>query len=199
VQSRQGSGVFVRDSTLDAPFRIDPGVVDSARSVIQVVELRRALEAETTALAAQRRTKTQLTEIQRALKQIDRDVRAGKDGVEADMAFHRSIAQATANPHFLALMDFVAKFLRGAMQITRGYEATREELSQQVTEEHRAIVDAIARQDPASASVAARHHLEMATLRLGSADQDYWSAAGQRHARQLAVVAGASATPAQQK
>lgn len=185
VESRHGVGIFVRDLTLDATFRINPGVVDSVRSVLQVVELRKPLEAEIAALAAERCTKAQLADIQRALKQIDKSVRAGSDGVDADIAFHRSIAQATGNPHFLALTEFVSQFLRGAMQVTRAFEASKETMLLQVKEEHRAIVDAIAAQDPVAARAAARAHMENATRRLSTADQDFWSKEGGRHARQL--------------
>ena len=168
VESRQGSGVFVREGNMDAPFRIDPNLMDSIQSVLQVVELRLTLEGEIAAFAAKRRTKEQLEAIRQALKQIEIDELAGKDGVDADIIFHRSIAEATGNPHFLALIEFLFNFLRNATLITRSYEATRATLSRQVKEEHAAIVDAISRQDPEAARSAARRHMEGASRRLGS-------------------------------
>lgn len=170
VESRQGSGVFVRAATLDAPFRIDPGVVESIRTVLQIVELRRGLESEIAAIAAARCNRKQLAEIRASVKAIDVAVAAGKDGVEADMEFHRSIARATGNPHFLALWDFLGQFLKGMMTVTRALEATREDMSSQVLAEHRAIVDAIAAKDPEAARAAARRHLEMAAFRIQSVD-----------------------------
>jgi len=125
VESRQGSGVFVRETSLDTPFRIDPAVVDSIRTVLQIVELRRGLESEIAALAAERCDKRQIAEIRAALQAIESDVQAGRDGVDADMEFHRSIARATNNPHFLALWDFIGQFLKGAMTITRALEARK--------------------------------------------------------------------------
>ena len=170
VESRQGSGVFVRDRNVQAPFRIDPSIMDSIQSVLQVVELRQSLEGEIAALAAKRRTREQMAAIKRALKQIELDEQAGKDGVEADIEFHRSIAEATGNPHFLALIEFLFNFLIKATKITRSYEATKVVLSQQVKEEHQRIVDAISRQDPEAARLAARQHMEGASRRLGSVD-----------------------------
>lgn len=170
VESRQGSGVFVREENMDAPFRIDPSSMDSMQSVLQIVELRKVLEGEIAALAAKRRSKGQMAAIRLALKQIDSDVRSGGDGVDADIAFHRCIAEATGNPHFLALIHFLFNFLRSATQTTRGIEATRAALSQQVKDEHRAIVEAISRQDCAAARAAARLHMDRASRRLGSAD-----------------------------
>lgn len=170
VESRQGSGVFVRERNMHAPFRIDPSIMDSIQSVLQVVELRLSLEGEIAALAAKRRTREQMVAIKQALKQIELDEQAGKDGVEADIVFHRRIAEATGNPHFLALIEFLFNFLNRATLITRSYEATKTTLLQQVREEHLHIVDAISRQDPEAAREAARQHMEGASRRLGSAD-----------------------------
>ena len=170
VESRQGSGVFVRDRNMNAPFRIDPNIMDSIQSVLQVVELRLSLEGEIAALAAKRRTREQMAAIKRALKQIELDEQANKNGVESDIVFHRSIAEATGNPHFLALIEFLFNFLIKATLITRSYEATKTTLSQQVKEEHQRIVDAISRQDAEAARAAARQHMEGASRRLGSVD-----------------------------
>jgi GntR family transcriptional repressor for pyruvate dehydrogenase complex len=172
VESRQGSGVFVREGNMDAPFRIDPNIMDSIQSVLQVVELRQVLEGEIAALAAKRRTKTQMAAIKLALKRIDDDVDAGSNGVDADIVFHRRIAEATGNPHFLALIEFLFNFLRNATLVTRSIEATKATLTQQVKDEHRAIVEALSRQDAEAARAAARLHMERASRRLGSANVD---------------------------
>lgn len=173
VESRQGSGVFVRELSLDTPFRIDPTVVDSICSVLEVVELRRGLEAEIAALAAERRTKEQLADIKNKLLAIDSDVAAGNDGVDADMEFHRCVARATGNPHFLSLWDFISQFLKSTMTITRAWEAQQEETRVQVLEEHRALFDAIARKDADGARSAARRHMEMSAKRICTADPEF--------------------------
>lgn len=178
VESRQGSGVFVRERNMDSPFRIDPSILESVHSVLQVVELRQVLEGEIAALAAKRRSIAQLDAIRQTLKQIDVDVGTGGDGVDADIAFHRSIAEATGNPHFLALVQFLFNFLRSATQTTRSIEATRATLTQQVKDEHLAIVEAVSRRDAEAARAAARLHMERASRRLGAADVKLLLAAG---------------------
>lgn len=171
VESRQGSGVFVLEhDRKEAHFRIDPSVMDSIQSVQQVVELRLSLEGEIAAIAARRRTREQMLAIRHALKQIEVDEREQRDGVAADIAFHRSIAEATGNPHFLALTEFLFNVLTKATQLTRSYEATQASLTQQVKDEHALIVDAISRQDDEAARLAARRHMEGASRRLGSLD-----------------------------
>lgn len=166
VESRQGIGVFIREGNMDAPFRIDPNIVDSIQSVLQVVELRMALEGEIAAFAAMRRTTRQLNAITKALRHIEIEEREGKDGVDADVAFHRRVAEASGNPHFLALIEFLFPFLKSATATTRSYEAKKASLSREVKDEHAAILDAISRQDTIAARTAARRHMEGATLRL---------------------------------
>ncbi len=186
VESRQGSGVFVREPNVDMHFRIDPSAFDaSMSSVLQIVELRRGLEAEAAALAAERCTRAQLADIRGALKAIAREEAAGRDGVEADMNFHRAIARASGNRHFPALWDFIGQFLKGAMRATRANEARRGDFAAQVREEHRAVLDAIARGDPALARKAALRHMEMAAARLRAADPSFWQDEGDEYARPL--------------
>ena len=69
-----------------------------------------------------------------------------------DLAFHRAIGEATGNPQFSRLLGFLEQYLREGMRITRGNEARRRDFMQQVRDEHRAIVDAIAAHDAAGAS-----------------------------------------------
>ena len=91
-----------------------------------------------------------------ALAAIDEEVADGHDGVRADVAFHRTIAQATGNPYFIRTLEFVSQSLETATRITRTNEARREDFSRQVHEEHQAIVAAIRLGDPLAAANAAR-------------------------------------------
>jgi GntR family transcriptional repressor for pyruvate dehydrogenase complex len=169
VESRQGSGVFVREKSTDSPFRLKHEHTDSTQSILQVIELRQALEGEIAALAAQRGTRKQLAAIKQALEKIDADVVAGGDGVNADLQFHHIIAETTGNPHFLALNEFLTESLRVATRALRSYEASQVDLAQQVRDEHLAIVDALILQDPDAARTAARKHMEGAARRMHSA------------------------------
>jgi GntR family transcriptional repressor for pyruvate dehydrogenase complex len=168
VESRQGRGVFVRDRNMHAPFRIDPSLMDSIESVLQVVELRQSLEGEIAALAAKRRTREQMAAIRRALKKIETDEQAGGDGVEADLAFHRRIAEAAGNPHFLALIEFLLNFLIESTRTARSCKEGRDTFLQEVREEHQRIAEAISRRDSEATHLAARRHMELASRRLGS-------------------------------
>jgi GntR family transcriptional repressor for pyruvate dehydrogenase complex len=54
VDARQGSGMFVIKPDVE-PLKFDPQTTASIEAVLQIVEVRRALEAEVAELAAQRR------------------------------------------------------------------------------------------------------------------------------------------------
>lgn len=159
LRSRQGSGVFVAATAPNQPLAFDPTVLESVQAVVHVVEVRRVLEGEIAALAAQRATRSQVAGLKRALTAIDAAVDEGRDGVAEDLAFHRAIGEATGNPQFRLLLGFFEQYLREGMRITRGNEARRRDFMEQVRREHRAIVDAIAAGDAAAARRKATEHI----------------------------------------
>lgn len=169
VEPRQGSGVFIVERVGIRPLRIDYAQAAEPGAVVQILALRRAIEAEVASEAALRRTDDHLAAIESALGRIDEAVRAGKDGVAEDVAFHREIANATGNPYFLKTLTFLNQYLEAGTLVTRGNEALREDFMRQVRDEHAAIVDAIRARDPAAARTAAQTHLINAARRLTEA------------------------------
>jgi len=184
VDARQGSGVFVRNPGIEPlSFEIVPSA--SREAVIQIVEVRRALEAEVAELAAERASKTDVSAIRAALKALADAVAAGRDGVEEDVRFHHAIALATGNPFMIRTLDYLARFLRGATRVTRANEARRDDFAEAVKCEHQQIVQAIAAGDPVAARAAAAEHMKNAQQRIYQADPDFWQKHGQRLARPL--------------
>lgn len=159
VVARQGSGVFIAPTPQNQPLAYDPSVLESVQSVVHVIEVRRVLEGEIAALAAERATRTQIAQLRRALKAIDTAVAEGRDGVAEDLAFHRVIGESTGNPQFRLLLGFLEQYLREGMRITRGNEARRGDFMQAVQQEHSALVEAIAARDPARARYHATRHI----------------------------------------
>jgi GntR family transcriptional repressor for pyruvate dehydrogenase complex len=166
VQSRQGSGVYVAPQPTNLPLAFDPAVLTSVQAVVHVVEVRRVLEGEIAALAAERATRAQIAALRRALKAIDEAVAEGRDGVAEDLAFHRVIGESTGNPQFRLLLGFLEQYLREGMRITRGNEARRADFMTAVQSEHSAIFEAIAAHDPVAARLHANEHLIRGEQRL---------------------------------
>jgi GntR family transcriptional repressor for pyruvate dehydrogenase complex len=166
VEGRQGSGVYLTEQAGVKPLRIQLTAVESLESVLQIIELRRAIEAESASQAALRRTDAQWAEIEAALKRIDEDAAAGDDGVAADLAFHRSIAQASGNPFITKTLEFLSQYLESASRITRANDARRIDFLRQVRDEHGAIAAAIHKRDPFAARNAAEAHMFNGARRL---------------------------------
>jgi GntR family transcriptional regulator, transcriptional repressor for pyruvate dehydrogenase complex len=169
VEPRQGSGVFIAAHGAIRPLRIDYAQAVEAGSVLQILALRRAIEAEVAAEAAIRRSEADMVSIDTALAKIDVAVANDEDGVAQDLAFHRAIAAATGNPYFLKTLIFLNQYLEAGTSVTRRNEALCEDFSRQVREEHAAIAAAIRAGDPMAARNAACTHMYNAARRLSEA------------------------------
>ena len=118
VTTRQGSGAFVAADASRVPFRIDPEGLSSIGDVLEVMELRLALEIEAAALAADRITSERLAPIGRALRAIETAIGRGESAIYQDFAFHLAIAKATGNPRFAQLLE-VARLANPSLDTTR--------------------------------------------------------------------------------
>lgn len=177
VDSLQGSGVYVKELGF-SPLNFDARSTVSKQAVIQMVELRRALEAEVAELAALRREQSDVRRIRNAIVLIDKAVLAGGDGVDEDVQYHRAIAEAARNPFLIGTLDYLSQFLLGATRVTRANEARREDFARQVRNEHELIAIAIEAGDAAAARQAAAQHMNNAIERIEQAEPTFWEQAG---------------------
>ncbi|MBU0588156.1 MAG: FadR family transcriptional regulator [Gammaproteobacteria bacterium] len=184
VDSRQGSGVYVKSAGF-SPLNFDARHAVSKQAVIQMVEVRRALEAEVAGLAAQRRSKADVKRIRQCIQALDKAVRAGGDGVDEDVQYHRAIAETARNPFLIGTLEYLGQFLRGATRVTRANEARRADFARQVKDEHDMIYRAIEAGDAAAARQAAAQHMNNAILRIEQADPAFWQQAGVQLAHPL--------------
>lgn len=185
VVSRQGSGVYVGAGADVLPLRLDVQRSKPMAALVQIIEMRRALEAETAGLAAARRTPADVKRIRAALAALDGAVARGGDGVAEDVALHRAIAAAADNPFLLATLEYLGQFLADATRVTRANEAMRVDFARQVQAEHAAVVAAIVAGNVARARRAGALHMANAARRIGSCDPVFWAQHGQRLAARL--------------
>lgn len=170
VSTHQGIGAFVTQSAANQPFRVEEASLDLVNEVRSVLELRIGLEAEAASLAAQRREDRHLDRMARALERMEAAIVAGTDAVEPDLDFHRAIAEATYNPNFINLFNYLGAMLipRTRLQTFRLHEGSRAEYLQRVNREHGEVYTAIRRRDPEAARAAMRLHLTGSRQRLQS-------------------------------
>lgn len=196
LESRQGSGAYICQPAAREAERLVLTPDGSVAAVLQMVEVRRALEAEAAALAAARRTTKSVKQIKSAMLAIDRAVADGGDGVVEDVAFHAAIAQASGNPFLLATLAYLNQFLIDATRVTRANEAMRDDLADAVRDEHAALVAAIDAGDVAAARLAGAAHMVNAAERIGRADAVFWRSQGLTLADRLRAELGAPSAEA---
>ncbi|MFC4612708.1 FadR/GntR family transcriptional regulator [Streptomyces maoxianensis] len=174
VEARQGLGVFVMPRRT-RPLDLGAEAADTRSKVLQIVEVRRAMEGEAASLAAARATSGDLARMRQALDAIDAAVAAGGDGADEDLAFHWSIAESTGNAVMVSTVRYLGEVLRSGIRVTRANEARRGDFFEAVRQEHHAILAAIEVGDAEAARTAARLHLKHAASRLQDADDGFWT------------------------
>ena len=117
---------------------------------VEVMELRAMIEPALARLAAVRATPNQIAALQRMAEEI-----GGQGGGRARADLHRLIAEASGN----GLAREVFGLLRDVDKAVRVTARMADLRPSADTEEHRAIVAAIARRDPDAAEAAMRAHL----------------------------------------
>ena len=159
---RRGDGTYV--TSLDPQRLLAPMgfVVDlqGESSALSFHAVRRVLETEAAALAAARITPEALAEARRVLDGVD-DVLAAtpvdhERFIEADIAFHRVVAEQAGNPVLAALVESLAS--RTVRE--RLWRGLHEDGAEQRThDEHEAIWRALADRDPERARIRMANHL----------------------------------------
>lgn len=167
VEARQGAGVFLLEQA--TPERRPFQNVDLARvsSLIEMLELRTAVEGDAAALAALRRSPGQEGKIIEAFDAFRSCAAAGQPTAEADFAFHVAIAEATNNPRFREFLEVLGPALIPRRAILGGGEEAAlptEELGRLV-DEHEAILVAIQNGEEDAARAAMRAHLKKSQTR----------------------------------
>jgi GntR family transcriptional repressor for pyruvate dehydrogenase complex len=160
VVTRRGSGAYVADPTA-GPFRIAAPKAAALHDVLEVMELRLAVEVEAAALAAERATRRQVGAIRTAWRDIDRALQRGEGAVAEDFAFHRAIAEATGNRQFPRFLAFLGSLVipRQSVRLSVDTPAERRAYLGRIQHEHARIVTGISEKDPAEARRAMREHL----------------------------------------
>ncbi len=166
VLTRQGAGAFVAEPSAASTFRIDITDFQNADEIGHIVELLMAVESTATAHAAVRRSMHDLQQIQAQLDAMQAAIDRGDPGVDEDVAFHRAIVEATGNPFFRDLSDFLDRRVRTFIRAARSNTARMQGVTEAVQREHQAIFDAVAAGDAGLAQAAAITHLENAAARL---------------------------------
>jgi GntR family transcriptional regulator, transcriptional repressor for pyruvate dehydrogenase complex len=159
VTNRQGWGAIVTTQA-ESPFASLRRNVDleqlNKRALLDLLEVREALEAKAAEFAARRATAEDIAEVERQHKAVEKAVGAKQTYFRQNTLFHKAIATAAHNPVLADSINVVV------VQVREYRERLMREaplMPQRDVEEHFAIVTAIRRRNPQEAREAMIAHI----------------------------------------
>lgn len=165
IESRKGSGSYV----LSSP----PEDLSAAADMAQIAryqryqEFRLVVEGAAAALAAERRSASQLARIVDAHNKFLAEIEKGEFLWQSDREVHIAIAEAAGNEFFVESLEGpevrLSDFMTVSLKLTSSRSPRRGML---VAQEHSNIVDAIRSRDVVAAKVAMEYHIVQARRRM---------------------------------
>lgn len=156
VEIRSGSGVYV----IGDGAQFAPEAPDTGPGPFEILEARRLIEAEACALAAGRIDDRQLQQLRDLLREMERENQRESATEKADERFHCLIAEASGNSAISATVGWLWR-LRNESEISqRFHQRLRREGVRPVIDDHRSILEALQKRDPAAARLAMTAHLQ---------------------------------------
>jgi GntR family transcriptional regulator, transcriptional repressor for pyruvate dehydrogenase complex len=158
VEAYSGRGTFITSAAtrskrqpIDVTMRID-----QPDGLLHLSELRRILEPEIAARAADRIDEQQLAAMREAFEAMNGAMTDSDSYIEADLDFHLALAEAAGNPMILSLLDLIIGQLREQrrriFRVSGGPERGQYH--------HSRILEAIAHKSPEAARNAMLDHLQ---------------------------------------
>ncbi len=167
IRPRRGLPALVTASHEHAPghnFEFEEVTVDN---YVAFNSFRLIVEGESAALAAINATAEEAQIFMKLANDLERELLAGKAGLEPDFQFHCLLGTVNGNEYLRDLVKAIAiKIWRGVHQ-GRSRNVADEAYVKNVCGEHRAIAEAIMARDAHRARIAARMHLLNSALRQG--------------------------------
>lgn len=153
------NGTYVADSGIDAIEGLISNVLKvGSRDFYSLVETRLIIEVNSARLCAMRRSERSLNEIEAAVLNFENEVNLNKDPYEADLALHTAIVRGSNNKVLKSLLEIIIPDIISSYTEYRMCSSTRE--LNTTVREHRALLEAIRKQDPNEAAELMNKHLE---------------------------------------
>jgi GntR family transcriptional regulator, hexuronate regulon transcriptional repressor len=154
LESRQGSGIYVRRGTVAAPMlrELDIGAFDQA-------EARRLFEGEVAALAATLITDEELAYLESLVAEMNNEKATQEQSELADRQFHATIARATRNSAIVRVIENTWDLRYKSPLCLQMLDRAREVRRRPLRDEHQEIIDSLRTRDPKAARAAMQAHL----------------------------------------
>ena len=175
IEIHRGKGTFVSQMPGIAEDPLGLDFVMSPNLRLSLIEARLVIEPGVARLATRNADECDLERIGLSVRNMEEIVYQRKIGMNVELDFHRSIAEATKNPVIMRLVPII---IESIIKTYRDAPRTSED-HRHALEEHEAIYKAIAERDEEGAFAAMLHHLDMSYARtmakraaLAASDED---------------------------
>lgn len=162
IECKQGGGNFVRENfennlfePLSIMFMLEKGHPK------EIIELRKIIEVETVALAAQRITEEELESIGNIVEDLKQSTNE-EAAVKIDKRFHYEIAKASKNSLIISILNAISSLIDAYIKDARTKILVKESNRVLLSNQHEKVYIALKNHDSAEAVKAMAHHLDFA-------------------------------------
>ena len=156
VSAKRGIGVVVTDRTREvATDSIQLMLLRGDADQDDLLEVRWALESQAAKLAATRATEADLRALNESITVMRSGAASSADYIEADLAFHLCLAEASRNAVLVALTNAISNLLREAITATYTIDGHTDGRLQ----DHKRVLDAVVARNPTEAEASMQAHL----------------------------------------
>lgn len=161
VETRHGVGTFVLEEQSQGMLCFVPGAVLTVQEALEMLELRICIEVEAASMAAQRREASHLQGMLSAIEEFETGISSHGDTVGADFRFHLQLAKAASNQYVEGILRHLGSQMipRSRIEFSNQSGEQLENYLRKLSQEHRAIYEAILRHDSDMARAVMRTHL----------------------------------------
>ena len=163
LEVRRGKGTFVSEQVGEIEDFGFGGLERVKGQLRDLFELRSIFEPQAARLACLRATEEELADILEKGAAVEECIRAGRDRVEADGAFHAAIVRATHNEFMVRLLPLIHRAVQTAVET--GKEPER--LAADTIRDHALLLEFFERRDGAGAEHAMAIHMRHAMDGMG--------------------------------
>ncbi len=167
VQTFPQSGTRVASVGSEALERLISNILELDKNDIRALtETRGTLEVDAARYAALRADDGDVERLAEIMRSFAEEVHAGRSGIEHDLAFHLTIADASGNAVMASLIGMIAPDI--IVKAANDFKTCDAERSLVALQEHTRILDAIAAHEPEEAALAMATHLKMTVRQFGN-------------------------------
>ncbi len=105
VEAKTGSGTYLRNLISPNDHHIVMKLESELQTLLQLIQLRRALESEAAALTALNATEEQINELERLVDALEQEHFEQGNATESDKAFHLALYKFSGNPLFFQIIE----------------------------------------------------------------------------------------------